>query len=111
MNIRFETGSIRFKISCEELTLLLSGRNIHESINLISHSLSFCISAAAETTVMILEANAQTISLTVPAHILKELEAKGRQRDGVSQNLSDTEISLQVDVKSYSRSMRGNHAQ
>lgn len=105
MNIRMGDGAVRCRISCEELKVLLAGKKLEEPLILAGKPILLTIDPAGEGLALIYEES--RIGLKAPMHLLKELDEKGRQKDGIVQEVGGASLSLQVDLKTYAKAGRG----
>ena len=105
MNIRMGEGAVRCRISCEELKVLLAGKKLEEPLILAGKPILLTIDPAGESLALIYEEG--RIGLKVSENLLKELDQKGRQKNGIAQEVGGASLSLQVDLKTYAKAGRG----
>jgi len=101
MNIRIGEGDVRFRVSCEDLKVLLSGKKLEEKLVLAGTPVSLVIEPSGTKLDFIYAPD--RIGLKVPQGMLQSLDESGRNKEGISGDTGGTRISLQVDLKSYSR--------
>ena len=107
MNIRMGDGGIRFRISCEELAALLQGKMVEELLNLAGKAVQLAIDPSGEGGELSLIYEEGRISLKVSRDILQGLDQQGRKKEGAIHDMNGSPVSLQVDLKTYSRAKRG----
>lgn len=103
MNIRLGEGAVRFKISCEELKCLLAGKKIEDLLTFSDKQLLLTVDPSGTGQELDFVYEEGRIGLKIPRILLEELDRKGRQKDGIVSQLGGSAISLQVDLKTYSR--------
>lgn len=107
MNIRIGEGAVRFRISCEELELLLTGKNLEETLILAGKPVLLTVEPSGEGGELGLVYEEGRIGLRASSASLQELNQKGRQKGGLSYDIGGSAVSLQVDLKTYSRAKQG----
>ncbi len=107
MNVKIKEQNLCFKISEIELNTLLKGHSVHAKVVLLGHTMVIAINPNGENdrlmTKLVLDQSEAYLNLIVSHRLLKELESKGRSREGVHQIIDDVTISLQVDVRKDAR--------
>lgn len=103
MNVRFGGGTVRFRISYEELQLLLTGKKIEETLTLAGKTVLLTIDPSADGETLDFIYDAGLIGLKVSKSSLQGLDENGRKKGGIVSNIGGLSISLQVDLKTYSR--------
>ena len=98
MNVRIEERNLRFKISEEELEILLNGGALKVEAMIVAQIKP--IDNGDDISVNYDEAG---LVLSVPKPKLLELSAMGKSRDGLSVKQGDLSLSLQVDIRKDSR--------
>jgi len=99
MNVRIDKDAVRFRITSEDLAVLLQGSEIaHQILNF-----KYRIVPSADAAGMDLKTSDQGFVLTAPFALLHNLQGMGRSRDGLSVRQGNVEVSLQVDLKALSR--------
>ena len=107
MNVRFGEGAVRFRISCEELQSLLGGNKLEESLTLAGKEVLLTIDPSGADQVLDLIYDQGRIGLKTSLYSLRALDQEGRQKEGIINNVGGSALSLQVDLKSYSRQKQG----
>ncbi len=111
MNVKIENQTLKFKISEEELNVLLLDKCIHTKINLLDKSFVICVNPQKEKKDIALnfvtEDDEVYISLFMPFTKIEELSNKGKCRSGIETEVNDIAISLQVDIRKDSRKVKG----
>lgn len=102
MNIRIEEQNLRFKISEDELFLLLDRRSIHERVQIMDKTLVVTISPdkdneGIEPKFVINEFEA-SLNLYVSPEKLKELSNISPSKNGLCQEIGGLSLTLQVDM-------------
>ena len=103
MNLRISENSVRFRITAEDLEILIQGRNIDQRICMGAVCFSYRISPVSSGMDMRLEMGGNGFSLSVPRNDLEQLRALGRSREGISILHDGVDVSLQLDLKSAAR--------
>jgi len=107
MNVRIEEQNLRFKISEEELGLLLNGQCLSERVGITSKGFVITINPQGRGDGMepklVLDQTEACLQLLVPSEIVQELFEMGRSRSGISCDVDGVSISLQVNVRGDSR--------
>lgn len=95
MNVRMDEEGVRFRITPEDLEILLRGEEIrHQIVDF------YCAILPREEGGLSLNAASRGLALCVPILDLERLRDMGRSKNGVSVCQDGIEISLQVDLKS-----------
>ncbi len=106
MNIRMGGGSVRYRISCEELRRLLEGGRVEETLVLAGKPVLLTVeSSGGDELICIYEEG--WIGLKTPKKSLQELEQKGRRKEGIVSTADGSTLSLQVDLKTYLQTKQG----
>lgn len=105
MNFRIGEGIVRCRISCEELELLLTGKQLEETMTLAGKPVLLTLDPSGKDLELIYEEG--RIGLRAPKDSLKALDRKGQQKSGIVSNTGGATLSLQVDLKTYSRKSSG----
>lgn len=103
MNVRFGDGIVRFRISHEELQLLLTGKRIEEPLSLAGKTVLLTIDSSGTNDALNLIYDQDRIGLKTSLDYLRELDRKGRQKEGIINDDNGSVLSLQVDMKTYPR--------
>jgi hypothetical protein len=103
MNVRFGEGAVRFRISTEELALLLAGKKIEEPLILAGKHVLLTLDPSGTGKELDFVYEDGRIGLKASKSSLEELDRQGRQKDGIASQSDGSAISLQVDLKTYSR--------
>ncbi len=107
MNVRIEEQNLRFKISEEELAMLLGGHPVHTKVALLEKTLVATINpkGAGKSMVpkLVLDDTDVYLNLLVPPLSVQELSEMGRSRVGLQQDIDGMFVSLQVDLREDSR--------
>jgi len=102
MNVRIKNQNIRFKITKEELSMLLEGHIIHTKVELLDKTLVISINPTGSGKVMepklVLDQSEAYLNLLVSSAQLQTLSDMGVNRDGLKQKTSNLSITLQVDM-------------
>jgi len=104
MNIRIGDGTVRCRISREELELLLTGKKIEEALILAGKPVLLTIDPSGEGLEFIYEDG--RIGLRASMEALAELERMGRKKSGIAGEIGGASLSLQVDLKTYAKASR-----
>lgn len=99
MNLKISDKSFRFRITNEELSDLIQGRDLDQRVCVGQHCFSYRITSAADGPEMKLRMAVAGFCLYVPRQALEDLAALGRSKDGISFVQGGVEIALQVDVR------------
>jgi hypothetical protein len=103
MNLRLSENDCRFRITPEDLELLLAGNFIEQCIGLEEQGFILRITPSSLEKNMNLRTDNEGFYLSVPQKTLEDLRDLGRSKDGVSVMQSDVKISLQLDLKLQKR--------
>jgi hypothetical protein len=103
MNIRIGEGAVRFRISTEELKLLLAGKKLEERLTLAGKPVLLAIDPFGGDKALELLYRRGHIGLKVSPDSLQELDQGGRSKEGISAATDGGTLSLQVDLKTYAR--------
>ncbi len=98
MNVRIEDQNLRFKISEEELEILLNGGDLKAEAMIVAQ-----IKPSDSGDDISVNNDGAGLVLNVPKPKLLELSGMGKSRDGLSVKLGDLSLSLQVDIRKDSR--------
>ena len=92
MNVRISDKNLKFKITNDELDLLLNGKHIQAktSVYIIR------IQPADEVSLVVDNKN---MVLNIPMKILQSLKDMGRNRDGITMPYNGDNLTLQVDFR------------
>ncbi len=107
MNLKIENNNLRFKITEEELKILLSVDSVHSKVNILGKN--FIVSIIPQDSGNLIEAkldqegNETHLNLLVSLKDLQKLSDLGQSREGIETEMNDLRISLQVDVRSRRR--------
>lgn len=99
MNLRISEDGFRFRITPEDLDILLRGREIDQRVCLGAHCFTYRIAPVTFEKDMKLEMAVAGFCLSVPQAMLEELRDLGRSKEGLSVMQGDVNIALQLDVK------------
>lgn len=99
MNLRISENDFRFRITPQDLDMLLNGRDIDQRICLGAHCFGYRISPVTREREMKLEMAVSGFCLLVPRETLEDLRDLGRSKEGISARQGDVAISLQIDIK------------
>ncbi|MGZ9097480.1 MAG: DUF7009 family protein [Micavibrio sp.] len=99
MNLRIAENSFRFRITPADLDMLLKDHDVDLHNYIGAHCFTYRISPRTLEKHMILEVAAAGFCLFVPKATLADLRDLGRSKEGISVRQGDTEISLQLDIK------------
>jgi len=102
MNLRLSENSFRFRVTPEDLDILLQGQGVGQKVFLGKESFEYMISPVLAGE-MNLEIESAKFNLSVPHQVLEELRDLGRSKEGVSVVQGDVGISLQLDIKTQKR--------
>ncbi len=107
MKVRIEDQDLRFKISEDELSALLSGRYLKVKTQVMDKSFVSVIAsegAGDEISLKLISGKDETcLRLLVSPARLQELSDMGRSRSGLQQEIDGVSVFLQVDVRADSR--------
>lgn len=102
MNVRIKNQNLRFKISEEELDLLLDKHPVHAKVELLDKTLVVSINPAGKSEVLepklVLDKNEAYLSLSVSLEQLQALSDMQPSRDGLKQKSGELSVTLQVDM-------------
>jgi hypothetical protein len=99
MNVKIEEGALRFRISDDEMKMLLLGNSLSVSLNIAGNTLSAGIAPGDVAAGFSLGYEQGNIRLYISRDKIRDLEDLGRSRDGISQECSGVIVSLQVDFR------------
>lgn len=103
MNLRMDDKGVRFRITPEELSSLLAGRDIDCRLCIGRHSFGYRISPDDTSDEMTVEMAVGGFCLHVPRTVLDSLNGMGRSKEGVFAIQDGVTVSLQVDLKLQAR--------
>ena len=104
MNVRIKNQNLRFKISEEELSVLLSKHPVHAKVDLLDKTLVVSINPAGQSEALepklVLDKSEAylSLSLSVSPAQLQALSDTQPSRDGLKQKSGDISVTLQVDM-------------
>ncbi len=111
MNVRIEEQNLRFKISEDELAMLLSGRSLSVRVGFAGKALIATIDPENVGEVMetrlSLDDNEVHLNLLIPPSSVQKLSDMGRSRTGLQQEVNGASVSIQVDLRADSRKKAG----
>ncbi len=103
MNVRIEEQNLRFKISKDELGILLNGRAVHAKVALLDKTLVVSINPNGRNEAMepklVLDETEAYLNLLVPPSNVQTLFDLGENRDGLQHEGNGLSVTLQVDMK------------
>lgn len=103
MNVRIEDQNLRFKITEDELKVLLDGHCLHVRVDLLEKSLVATINPNGHgrdiEPKLVMNQNNTCLHLLVPPSRVQALFDLGKNRDGLVQEIGGVSIILQVDMK------------
>ena len=99
MNLRISENDFRFRITPQDLDMLLNGRDIDQRVCIGAHCFGYRISPVTREKKMKLEMAVSGFCLFVPQETLLALRDLGRSKEGVSIQQGDVVLSLQLDIK------------
>ncbi len=99
MNLRISENSFRFRITPQDLDMLLRGQDVDQRVCIGAHCFTYRISPVAPEKHMTLEMAVAGFCLFVPRVTLEELRDLGRSKNGVSVVQGGVDVSLQLDIK------------
>lgn len=103
MNLRISENKFRFRITPEDLDMLLRGRDVDQRVCIGAHCFTYRISPMAPEKHMTLEMAVAGFCLFVPRATLEELRDLGRSKTGVSVMQGAVDIALELDIKTQMR--------
>jgi len=103
MNLRISENDFRFRITPQDLDMLLNGRDIDQRVCVGAHCFGYRISPVTREKTMKLEMAVSGFCLFVPRETLEALRDMGRSKEGVSMQQGDVTLSLQLDIKMQMR--------
>ncbi|MBK7362556.1 MAG: hypothetical protein IPJ01_09700 [Micavibrio sp.] len=107
MNVKIENKSLRFKITEEELIVLMEGHCVHQEIVIMDKALIVVINPQGRGTGiearLVQDKNEAYLNLLLPPSKVQKLSDMGRSRAGLQQQMENLSITLQVDVRADSR--------
>lgn len=103
MNLRISENSFRFRITLEDLNMLLRGQDVDQRVCIGAHCFTYRISPVAPEKHMTLEMAVAGFCLFVPRATLEELRDIGRSKEGISVMQGDVDVALQLDIKTQMR--------
>ncbi len=107
MNLKIAENSVTFKITEEELKLLLSGRSLETIVPIAGNDFAMVIQPSKKDIeaplILILDRDESCLQLTTTNAQLQKLMDIGKNREGLSSMLNSLRVSLQVDVRADSR--------
>lgn len=99
MNVRISQNDFRFRITPQDLEMLLLGRDIDERICIGTDCFAYRISPVTRDRKMEMEMAVSGFCLFVPRETLEVLRDLGRSKEGVSVLQDGVTLSLQIDIK------------
>lgn len=110
MNIKIDNHALKFKISEEELNVLLLDKCIHTKINFLDKTFVICVNPQKQKKEIALnfvtEEDEAYISLLIPFEKIEELSNIGKCRSGIETKVDNISVSLQVDVRKDTRKVK-----
>lgn len=97
MKLKLDSRSLRFKITGDELQKLRAGEDLQEAINIAGNVLGLVIDPSGDAVALNYEEGA--IRLMVSSALVKELEDKGRSKEGIKSDIDGLTVFLQVDAR------------
>lgn len=102
MNVKIKNKNLRFKISKEELIVLLDGHPVHTKVGLLDKTLITTINPNARgeemTPKLVLDKSEAYLNLSISPTQVQALSDMHPCRDGLKQKAGDVSITLQVDM-------------
>lgn len=98
ISMRFDAEGIRFRVTPEELGLLLKGQDVVQRIVTGTGSVEYSIKPVAEGD-MRMAIEGMRFTLSVSRSSLERLRDLGRSKKGIAVKQGNADISLQVDMK------------
>lgn len=103
MNVRIEESNIRFKVTEDELKMLLNGRCVHTKVTLLDKTLVASITPKGTEKYMvpklILDNTDAYLNLLISPLTVKELFNMGPSRTGLQHKIGGLSVTLQVNMK------------
>ncbi len=107
MKVRIEENNIIYKISQAELNSLLAGQDLQVKLKLLDKSFIAAIKVQSSDNFMqpelVLGEDEVNLNLLISQEKVQELLDLGRNKAGLSFNVDELNISLQVDLRSDNR--------
>lgn len=105
MNIKIGQGGILFKISEEELKTLVAGSGLQEEIQIGLSRFMLSIEKSYEENGITLQAELHVpgLCLTISDENVRKLLNMGKNKEGISFQVTGTQVTLQVDMRKDSR--------
>ncbi|MCF6344025.1 MAG: hypothetical protein L3J15_05020 [Devosiaceae bacterium] len=107
MKVRIEEDNIIYKISQAELDALLDGQDLQVKLKLLDKSFIAAIKGQLSDSFMqselVLGEDEVNLNLLISQEKVQELSDLGRNKAGLSFNVDELNISLQVDLRSDNR--------
>jgi len=100
MNLKINKESICFKISKDELPLLLSGESLNENIELGNNKFIINILPIEKPDMFYSEIGVGNITLFISKNKIQELKYMGKDKKGLEVRQETLKISFQIDIKS-----------
>ena len=102
MNVKIKNKNLRFKITDDELNVLLSGHAVHEKVELFDKTLVIIINPNGRGEAMepklVLDEREAYLNLCIPQAQLQALSDLCPDREGITQKTGDISVTLQVDM-------------
>lgn len=110
MKVKIGNQSLKFKISEEELNILLLDKCIHTKINFLDKTFVICVNPQKQKTDielnLVTEEDEVYISLQMPFTKIEALSDIGKCRSGIEEEVCGITVSLQVDIRKDSRKVK-----
>ena len=110
MDIKISEKTVTFKITEEELNILLNGQPLKKNVLIAANDFVMAIDLADESADvplrLILDRDGSCLILRTSIEQIRKLVEMGKSREGLFCNWSELDISLQVDVRANSHPRR-----
>jgi len=107
MNVKIEEQNLKFKISEEELKILLEGHCLNTKVSFLDKTLTIVLNPQGSTPEMESKLSCDEgdvyLTLFIPPVKIQELSVIGKNREGVKSQTNDNCLSLQVDIRKDNR--------
>ena len=107
MNVKIAETAVTFKISEEELNVLLGGQILEKIVPIAANDFAMVIDPAGKNDdiplKLILDRDESCLMLCTSPEQIQKLAAMGKSREGLSCHWNGIDIELQVDVRADSR--------
>lgn len=107
MNVKIAENAVTFKITEEELDVLLNGQTLEKIVPMAASDFAMVIDPAGENSdvplKLIFGHNESRLILCTSPEQIRTLAAMGKSREGLSCHWNGLDIALQVDVRADSR--------